>query len=134
MHGAGALLRSEHDASGRGLVPQLATVLTEDDLRRTGSSVRMDLTPYLGLLETVRAQAGVGGVIQLLEGERQRAEKRRFSLAAKQLGYALTWRKATEPDTLRFVLAPQGEPMPDARKRRTPAAAPVATTRGRRRQ
>jgi hypothetical protein len=93
----------------------------------------MDLTPYLGLLETVRAQDGVGGVIQLLDGESQRAEKRCFSLAAKQLGYVLTWRKATEPDTLRFVLAPQGEPMLDGRRRRA-AAAPPATTRGRRRQ
>lgn len=114
-------------------MPQLAKVLTEDELRRSGSSVQMDLTPYLGLLETIRAQDGVGGVIRLVDGESQRAEKRRLSIAAKQLGYRLRWRKAADPDELRFVIAREGEPMPGARTRRT-APAPAATARGRRRQ
>ncbi len=115
-------------------MPQLARVLREDDLRGGGQTSRMDLTPYIGLLETVRAQEGLGGMLTLDEGESQRTEKRRLSIAAKQQGYKLQWRKAG-PGELRFVLAEDGQPMPGSRKRReqpTPAEAPAKAARGRR--
>ncbi len=115
-------------------MPQLARVLREDDLRSSANASRMDLTPYIGLLETIRAQDGLGGMLTLDEGENQRAEKRRLSIAAKQQGYKLTWRKS-QPGELRFVLAQDGQPTPGSRKRRerpAPAEAPVPAQRGRR--
>jgi hypothetical protein len=114
-------------------MPQLARVLSPEDLRRREPGSQLDLIPYLGLLETVRAQEGVGGIITLTEGERQRTEKRRLSLAAKQLGVRLSWRKA-DPDELRFVLAPEGQPAPGSRTRhgRTPGP-PLPSPRRRRR-
>ena len=115
-------------------MPQLARVLREEDLQGRGQTSRMDLTPYIGLLETVRAQDGLGGMLTLEEGESQRSEKRRLSIAAKQQGYKLQWRKS-QPGELRFVLAQDGQPMPGSRKRReppAPAAAPAPARRGRR--
>ena len=115
-------------------MPQLARVLREEDLRSGTNTSRMDLTPYIGLLETVRSQDGLGGMLTLDEGERQRTEKRRLSLAAKQQGYKLQWRKS-QPGELRFVLAQDGQPMPGSRTRReqpAPAAAPTKAARGRR--
>ena len=115
-------------------MPQLARVLREEDLRGGTNATRMDLTPYIGLLETVRSQDGLGGMLTLDEGESQRTEKRRLSIAAKQQGYKLQWRKSS-PGELRFVLAQGGQPMPGSRKRRerpAPAEAPAPTRRGRR--
>ena len=40
-------------------MPQLARVLQEEDLRGGTHASRMDLTPYIGLLETVRSQDGL---------------------------------------------------------------------------
>ncbi len=115
-------------------MPQLARVLREEDLQSRGNASRMDLTPYIGLLETVRAQDGLGGMLTLEEGESQRAEKRRLSIAAKQQGYRLQWRKS-QPGELRFVLAENGQPLPGSRTRRhapAPAEAPAKGARGRR--
>ena len=115
-------------------MPQLARVLREEDMRGGTNTSRMDLTPYIGLLETVRSQDGLGGMLTLEEGESQRAEKRRLSIAAKQQGYKLTWRKSG-PGELRFVLGQDGQPMPGSRKRReqpAPAETPAPAARGRR--
>ena len=99
-------------------VPQLTTVLTVDDLQRRRSSGVLDLSSYLELLDTVREQGGVGAVLTLSEGENQRTEKRRLSVAAKERGYDLVWRRAPEGQ-LRFVLAEAGQRPPDARRRRS---------------
>jgi hypothetical protein len=114
-------------------MPELARVLTHEDLRRSEPGSRLDLSPYLAIIDEV-AGAGVGGLLTLEEGENQRAEKRRLSTAAKERGYELTWRK-TEPGELRFVLAQPGEPRPGGRPRRqaAPEPLPVPTRRGRRR-
>ena len=101
-------------------MPELSRVLTEDDLRRGGATAGPDLTPYMDLIDTIREQGGVGGTLTLSEGESQRTEKRRMSVAAKERGFQLTWRKAPE-GRLRFVLAAPGQPAPGARARRTPA-------------
>ena len=117
-------------------MPQLAHVLQEEDLRGGTHASRMDLTPYIGLLETVRSQDGLGGLLTLDDGESQRTEKRRLSIAAKQQGYKLTWRKSS-PGELRFVLAQDGQPAPGSRKRRErpdPVEALPPAARGRRKR
>ncbi len=115
-------------------MPQLARVLQEEDVRGGANTSRMDLTPYIGLLETVRSQDGLGGLLTLEDGESQRTEKRRLSIAAKQQGYKLTWRKAGAGE-LRFVLAQDGQPAPGSRTRRerpAPLEEPPPAGRGRR--
>ena len=96
-------------------MPRLARVFTEQDMSRREAGSRMDLTPYLDMIERVR-QEGAGGDVELEDGENQRAEKRRLSLAAKQLGQELTWRRAGE-GVLRFVLSEPGGPRPGGRRR-----------------
>ena len=99
-------------------MPQLTTVLTADDLQRRQSARAQDLRSYFELLEAVREQGGVGAVLTLGEGESQRTEKRRLTVAAKERGYDLVWRRAPEGQ-LRFVLAEAGQRPPDARRRRS---------------
>jgi len=112
-------------------MPQLTRVLTADDLRRAEAGAHIDLTPYLAIIDAV-SQGGVGGELMLEEGERQRTEKRRLSLAAKARGYQLTWRTAPS-GALRFVLARPGAARPGGRPRRaTPP--PPAARRGRARR
>jgi hypothetical protein len=60
---------------------------------------------------------GVGATVTLGPGEQQRTEKRRLSMAAKELGYQLVWRRAAA-DQLKFVLARPGEQAPGGRRRR----------------
>ena len=121
-------------------MPQLMHVLTEDDLRRRQPGRKLDLAPYIELIDTVQDQGGIGAQISLQEGEKQRTEKRRLSLAAKEQRLKLTWRKANEGE-LRFVLSGEGDPTPGGRpqRRREKAAAPEpepapAPTNGRRRR
>ena len=102
-------------------MPELTRVLTDGDLARRGATQRQDLSAYMSLLDHIREGNGVGGVVTLSEGEQQRTEKRRLSLAAKQCGYTLTWRKTAEPRQLRFVLAEEGQPTPGGRPRRKQA-------------
>ena len=101
-------------------MPQLEHVLTQEDLTRRGTGGGPDLTLYMDIIDTLREQEGVGGVLSLDEGESQRTVKRRMSIAAKERDYQLTWRKAPEGQ-LRFVLAAPGEAPPDGRRRRTPS-------------
>ena len=98
-------------------MPQLAHVITADELARRPAPGGTDLAPYFDILTSIQAEGGVGGLVTLSEGESQRTEKRRLSVAAKQQGYDLIWRKSA-PGTLRFVLAKAGEWAPDARPRR----------------
>ena len=95
-------------------------MLREEDLKRDQGGAGLDLAPYLEVIDAIREQAGVGGVMTLEEGETQRTVKRRMSIAAQQRGLDLTWRKAPEGQ-LRFVLAASGQRPPDARTRRAPA-------------
>ncbi len=114
-------------------MPVLAKVLTEEDLSARARTSHLDLSAYRDIIEQVRSE-GVGGTITLDEDESQRAEKRRLSIAAKQQGYKLQWRKSGAGE-LRFVLAQDGQPLPGSRKRReppAPAEAPAPARRGRR--
>ena len=101
-------------------MPELITVLTEADLKRGQSAAPADLTPYMDIIDTLREQDGIGGVLRLDEDESQRTVKRRMSIAAKARGYQLTWRKALAGQ-LRFVLVEPGQPRPGGRLRRTRA-------------
>lgn len=76
----------------------------------------MDLTPYFAIIDEVR-QKGVGGELELVSAESKRTEKRRLSIAAKQRGLKLTWRKSQEGE-LRFVLSTPGAAPADGRRRR----------------
>ncbi len=108
-------------------MPQLTRVITAEDLQRRPANGGLDMTPYMDILDQVREQGGVGAALSLADGEHQRTEKRRLSMAAKDRGYELTWRTST-PGQLRFVVAAPGEPKPGARKRRTPAAVAAEQT------
>ncbi len=111
-------------------MPTLDKVLREEDLKRgQAGGGGLDLTPYMEMVDTIRAQGGVGGLLSLAEGERQRAEKRRMSLAAKHQGYQLIWRTAPERK-LRFVLATPGAPVPGGRKRADAPPVPAKAAAG----
>jgi hypothetical protein len=113
-------------------MPELTKVLTTEDLASRPRGVNLDLSVYLEMIDTITRDGGVGATVTLGEDERQRTEKRRLSMAAKQQGYRLVWRKAA-PGALRFVLAAEGEAAPGGRKRRLPPpAAPVRDTNRRR--
>jgi hypothetical protein len=112
-------------------MPQLASVLTADDLRRAAPGTHLDLTPYLAIIDEA-VQRGVGGKLTLDEDESQRTEKRQPSLAANAQGHELTWR-TSGPAELRFVLARPGETRPGGRPRRaTPSPPPPRRGRARR--
>ena len=98
-------------------MPRLERVIQETDLTSSRTTAGMDLTPYMEILDQIREEGGVGGEVSLSGDESQRTEKRRLSVAAKQQGMKLTWRKSA-PGKLRFVLADEGAPPPDGRKRR----------------
>ena len=78
----------------------------------------MDLSAYVDIIEQVRS-GGVEGEVELGEDENRRAEKRRLSTAAKQLGLQLTWRKSGD-NTLRFGLSEPGGEHPGGRRRCSP--------------
>ena len=101
-------------------MPEIVHVLREEDLTRRGTAVGPDLTPYLDILDTIRDQGGVGAQLRLDEGESQRTVKRRMSIAAKERGLQLVWRKPQDGQ-LKFVLAGPGQPVPGSRTRRSPA-------------
>ncbi len=98
-------------------MPQLTKVLSESDVTAQRARPVMDLAPYLEIVERIIHQGGVGGEVSLTNNESQRTEKRRLSLAAKQRGYKLTWRKSPRGQ-LRFVLSAPGEQAPGGRRRR----------------
>ena len=52
-------------------MPQLAKVLTTDDLARGPAARVLDLGSYFALLDAVREQGGVGAMLTLGEGESQ---------------------------------------------------------------
>ncbi len=98
-------------------MPKLAKVLTEADLTSARGQSRMDLTPYMEIIDEVSRQGGLGGELTLNSGESQRTEKRRLSIAAKQRNVKLTWRKPRDGG-LRFVISNPGATPPDGRRRR----------------
>ena len=58
-------------------MPELTKILSEDDLARRGGMPRLDLTTYVSLIDRVRDEQVVVGIVTLNPGEGQRTEKRR---------------------------------------------------------
>ncbi len=86
-------------------MPKFLRKLTAEDYRRRGGgATKLDLTPYLDILSGL--QLGEGADVSIDVGEKQRVVKRRFSIAAGQLGYTIKWRSAPLGQ-LRFQLAPK---------------------------
>lgn len=108
-------------------MPQLARIMTTDDLATRGRASKMDLGAYTAIIEQIVAAGGVGGSVVLGPGEDTRTEKGRLTRAATATGRRLVWRKAPAGE-LRFVLAEPGEPVPGARPRRPRAEVAVEQT------
>lgn len=96
-------------------MPQLIHTITREEIKEKVTQI--DLTPYTTILETIQQAGGVGGDVTLEPGEDQRTQKRRLSLAAKELDLNLVWRKS-DTGQLKFVIASAGEPIPGSRKAR----------------
>ena len=93
-------------------------VLTDEDFKREAPSARMDLTAELDTLSDIRNQGGKGAIIDLEKEDNVRSVKRRYSLAAKQLGLNLRWRTPPKGENaLKFSLWKEGEPIPGGRAR-----------------
>lgn len=108
-------------------MPQVKQMLTEEDIQAKPPRTIMDLSEYIQIIESIQQEGAKGSIVTLGEGETQRTEKRRLSLAAKEKGLELTWRKAADGE-LKFVVAPIGETAPGSRKRTPKATAePKAT-------
>ncbi len=83
-------------------MPKLVKRLSHEDYRRRGAGTpKLDLTPYMEILDGL--SEGEGAEVALESGERQRVVKRRFSMAASQAGHAIKWRSAADGH-LRFEL------------------------------
>lgn len=105
-------------------MPGLTKVLTLEELSERSNAAGVDLSPYKAILCTVKDQEAGGADIALLEGEDQRKEKRRFSIAARELGILLRWKASQEEGVLRFTTLP-----PRPMKRHTPTAPTAPRTR-----
>jgi hypothetical protein len=109
-------------------MPKLIASRAAEELRSQARSSNIDLTFYIDELKELQADGKVEGTWELLKGETPRAEKRRFTAAARQLGLTTAWKKSGERE-LRLVLAPEGEPLPGSRAWRnmTQAAAEASS-------
>ena len=101
-------------------------MLTQEDLRRAAPVSKADLSEYTAQIDEIVNSEHLGAELELEpeEQQEQRAIKRRYSVAAKQLGYDLTWRQAPKGE-LRFVLARLGEKAPGGRGPRKTKASGV---------
>lgn len=102
-------------------MPTISKVLTQEELKAEKPRATMDLAPYKKIITAVTSKGGVGASVKLGPDESQRTEKRRLSIAAKEKGYILVWRKSNDGH-LRFVLHREGEPVPGGRKKKEPTS------------
>jgi hypothetical protein len=96
---------------------KLGKVISLNDLAARKKRPVMDYSAYFFMIEQIIKDSGCGGMADLDEGDNARTERRRLSLAAKQLGYNLAWRKS-EPKTLKFVIWKDGEKRPGGRRKK----------------
>jgi hypothetical protein len=95
-------------------MPKLVASRGAEELRKQGRASNVDLGFYTNELEELQREGKVEGTWELVKDEKQRVEKRRFTLAARQLGLEIAWKKAGDRE-IRLVLAPEGEPLPGSR-------------------
>jgi hypothetical protein len=95
-------------------MPKLIASRSAEEFKTQIRASNIDLSFYIDELQELQTDGKVEGTWELLEEETQRVEKRRFTVAAKQMGLATAWKTAPEGE-LRLVLAPIGEPLPGSR-------------------
>jgi hypothetical protein len=96
-------------------MPKLIASRGPEELRIQARATNIDLTFYIEELRELQADGKVEGTWELLPDESLRAEKRRFTAAARQLGLTIAWKKAGARE-LRLVLAPEGAALPGSRQ------------------
>lgn len=86
-------------------MPQFRTLSPAEVQQLTTRRLNLaDLAPYMDYLETL--QVGDYGEVTIGEGEKKQTVKRRTTLAAKQLGMAIKWKRSQDQNTLLFEVVP----------------------------
>jgi hypothetical protein len=95
-------------------MPQFRTLSKEEVAKIKSRRVKVaDLYPYMDYLRTL--QVGDYGEITVEEGESRQALKRRTTVAAKQLGMAIKWRRSQDENKLLFEVVPYASILPMAK-------------------
>jgi hypothetical protein len=106
-------------------MPKLIASRGPEELRKQARTLHVDLSFYLNELQELQREGKVEGTWELLKDEKQRMEKRYFTMAARELGLGIAWKKAGERE-IRLVVAPAGEPLPGSREWRRNAVQEAA--------
>ncbi len=86
-------------------MPEFKPALSPEELakRRASRSSRVDLTPYIDYLRTIRP--GYAGDVQLNPGENKPTIKRRITMAANRLGKKIQYLRSGESELIFEVLS-----------------------------
>lgn len=81
-------------------MPDFKPVLSPEDLakRRTSRSTRVDLTPYVDYIRTIRP--GYAGDVELNPGENKPTIKRRITMAASRVGRTVKYLRSGESELI----------------------------------
>lgn len=88
-------------------MPEFKPVLSPEELarRRATKTPRVDLTPYIDYLRTIRP--GYAGELVLLPGESKPTIKRRVTMAANRVGKTVKYLRSGEKQLLFEVVSEQ---------------------------
>ncbi len=88
-------------------MPDFRPVLSPEELarRRSAKTTRVDLTPYIDYLRTIRP--GYAGDLQLLAGENKPTIKRRVTMAANRIGKTVRYLRSGENQLIFEVVSDQ---------------------------
>jgi hypothetical protein len=86
-------------------MPEFMPVLSPEELarRRATKTTRVDLTPYLDYLRTIRP--GYAGEVELTQNESKPTIKRRITMAANRLGKNIKYLRSGESQLV-FEVSP----------------------------
>jgi len=87
-------------------MPDFKPVLSPEELakRRTARSSRVDLTPYVDYIRTIRP--GYAGDVELNPGENKPTIKRRITMAANRIGRTVKYLRSGESELI-FEVQPE---------------------------
>jgi len=87
-------------------MPDFKPVLSPEELakRRTARSSRVDLTPYVDYIRTIRP--GYAGDVELNLGENKPTIKRRITMAANRIGRTVKYLRSGESELI-FEVQPE---------------------------
>jgi hypothetical protein len=86
-------------------MPQFRTLTADEVSKLKARRVNVDnLYPYMDYLRTLKI--GDFGEVTIESGESGQAVKRRTTMAAKQLGMAIKWRRSRDENKLLFEVVP----------------------------